>query len=676
MNKIEEKIDVKFAIWNKKDIQANVGEVKKLCEDYTKNILKIKSADKSFENIVKYSDSFSKKISKIASGINLITMLHKDESLRAEAQKAEIEISKHCISVDSNHDIFLTVKEYTDNNFKKELAANILTAEEVYIVEEMVKGYKRSGMLLPKKERSRLEVLKKKISKLESDFNMDYMKYFSFGAYFNKEELVGVPESIINNFKTKTEKGIVKYFVTLSRGDKAAIAENCEVRETRKILSELALKGAGNKNTKRLNEALKIRYEYANILGYKNYTDYALENELVNSAKKLETFMKDLEKSLEVPLKSDFKKIENIKEKYGIKKIERYDRGYLESKYEKENLQIDSELVSEYFEYEQVLDSTWKILENIFDVKVEMLEGSNPFDKMARVYKWTDKKNKNILGHTLIDLFPRPGKYGHACVTGCDMNVDGSNFRSKALVSNFQIMIKENKYLLSYENVNTFLHEMGHLAHTMLDESSYSATSAFSTSNDFVEIPSQLMENFLAEEKTLNVFARHYKTGKKLDKKTTESILKKSKLFSAMGWNIISVQALTDIEIHSKNSKKYIGEGGVGKMNKVYENIYNKKMNGIKMFKEQNFLSSFGHLMGGYESKYYSYIASFVYMCDVWESLNKKGIANMNTESKKAGMKYRKEFLSLGSKLPEHKILKDFLGREASTESFLKFLKD
>jgi thimet oligopeptidase len=282
----------------------------------------------------------------------------------------------------------------------------------------------------------------------------------------------------------------------------------------------------------------------------------------------------------------------------------------------------------------------------------------------VRIYEWSDSKNKKTLGYSLIDLFPRDGKYGHACVTDCDINIDGGKLNSRGLISNFQVMIKDGKYLLSHENVNTFLHEMGHLMHAMSDASPYSSTGMGGVSRDFVEIPSQFLENLLSEEKFLKQYTKHYQTGKVLDSKTINLLKTKNDSFNSWSWNRVAIQANTDIEIHSKNSHKYFED--LEALRNSYAKIFNNKNKKfkLKMFENQNLLGGFAHIMGGYESSYYSYIASYAYMCDVWEEFKRDGM------NKTAGMKYRKQMLEIGAQMPEDKIIESYLGRRVSLVAF------
>jgi Zn-dependent oligopeptidase len=655
------RIDISFANWNKKDIENTLKEVENLRDNFYKNILD-KKVIRNFENTIKLSDDFDRELSRIYGRVSLIVNLHKDKSIRDIAQKVEVNLGNLFIEIGANYDLFIAVKNYIDGI---EASGEKLDDLQKYIIQETVKGYKRSGMLLPKADRKVLENKKKKLNKLSSDFNVEYNASFHKGIWFTLAELDGVPESIVNNFKTKVEKKVMKYFVTLSRGDKATVTESCKVRETREKITELYYNCTSSKNLKKLQDALKLRSEMTQMLGYATYTQYALETELINTSKKLIDFMGDLDKSLAPGLDKDWAKIQTQAKKENIKDIQIWDTAYLVNKYEAESMKIDNEKVSEYLEYEHVLETTWSIMDSIFGLTVKRVaEGEVAFDEKVRIYEWSDSKTKKTLGYSLLDLFPRDGKYGHACVTDCDLNIGEAKLNSRGLISNFQVMIKDGKYLLSHENVNTFLHEMGHMMHSMSDASTYESISMSGVSRDFVEIPSQFLENLLCEEKFLKQYTKHYKTGKVLDSKTLNLLKTKNDSFNSWSWNRVAAQASTDIEIHDKNSHEYFEN--LESLRNSYAKIFNSKNKKfkLKMFESQNFLGNFAHLVWGYESKYYSYIASYAYMCDVWEQFKKEGM------SKSAGMKYRKQMLEIGAQMPEERIIETYLGRKVNLKAF------
>lgn len=665
-------LDFSFLNWKVSQVEAQVEVIKKLRDEFYSQIFSIKDEDRNFQNTIVLMDDFNREFGRIFGLVNIIMNLHTDKHLREVAQKTEVAMADVAVEISSNHDLFKAIKAYTDNQATQK--SEDLGAAEKYIISETMKGYKRSGMLLPVKERKILENKKKILNKLSSEYSLEYNNSFHKGMWLSEAELAGVPESQFASWKKRTNPKTksAEYFVTLSSSNKQLISTKCSNRETRKKFSEFATSVGSLQNLKRLQKAIAIRYELAQMLGYKNYSDYSLETELVDSSKKLDVFMKDLDLALTPGVARDQSIIEREAKREGIKKVELWDRGYLADKYEERQTSLSDEHVSEYLDYEQVLDTTWKILKDLFGVVVSRVDLQAPiFHSEARLYEWQDEKTKKVLGYSLLDLFPRDGKYGHACMTDFDINLKGGKYNSRALICNFQKVEKSGHRLISYENLHTFLHEMGHLLHAMSCQVPYNALYMTHVANDFVEIPSQFLENLLGEEKTLKQYICHYKTGKSMKPQELQILKGKESFFLASTWAKQAIYVATDLEIHGKNAPKYFeSKDSLERLKNLYAQIYNKKesKNKFKMFPSQMVLANFAHIMGGYEAKYYSYIASYAYMCDVWEKFVAQGM------NKKAGLRYRKEMLAVGATLPEHVILKNYLEREVSLVPFKKRL--
>jgi Zn-dependent oligopeptidase len=654
--------------WKVNQVEAQVEVIKKLRDDFYSQMFSIKNEDRTFQNTIVIMDDFNREFGRIFGLVNIVMNLHTDKEMREVAQKTEVAMADVAVEISSNYDLFKAIKAYTDNQATQK--SENLGETEKYIISETVKGYKRSGMLLPAKERKILENKKKTLNKLSSEYSIEYNNNFHKGIWLGEAELSGVPEPQFTSWKKRTNPKTksVEYFVTLASSNKQLISTKCSNRETRKKFSEFATSVGSLQNLKRLQKAMAIRYELAQMLGYKNYSDYAMETELVDSSKKLDVFMQDLDLALAPGVARDQSIIEREAKREGIKKVELWDRGYLADKYEERQTSLSDEYVSEYLDYEQVLATTWEILKDLFGVVVSRVDlQSNIFHPEARLYEWQDEKTKKILGYSLLDLFPREGKYGHACMTDFDINLKGGKYNSRALICNFQQVEKSGHKLISYENLNTFLHEMGHLLHAMSCQVPYDALYMTHVANDFVEIPSQFLENLLGEEKTLKQYTRHYKTGKSMKSEELQILKGKESFFLASTWARQAIYVATDLEMHGKNAPKYFEtKDSFKRLKNLYAKIYNKKeaKNKFKMFPSQMVLANFAHIMGGYEAKYYSYIASYAYMCDVWEKFVAHGM------NKKAGLRYRKEMLAVGASFPEHEILKNYLEREVSLVPF------
>lgn len=654
-------LDFNFIKWGVKEVQAQVGVVKRLKDDLYKQIFSIKKGERTFENTLLILDNFSREYSRIASRVSTVMNLHIDERIRTTAQKTEVELGKIAIEVDNDYKLFQAVQSYLEDAKMQEIEN--LDQVQKYIIKQTILGYKRSGMLLPAKERALLKKKKQQIQKLESDYSLEYNNSYSKGIWLKDIELNGVPEALKSGWQKRDDKYLVRYV------DRGTLMSYCVDRETRKKFYDFSQTVGSRKNLERLQKTVALRQEMAEILGYKTYEEYVLETELVNTSKDLDKFLKDFDKAIYKSAKSDWKKITDEAKVQVFKKIEAWDTGYLAKLVEEKRAQINSETLSEHLEYERVLEVLFDLIKNVFGIEVKQVAGDMTFfDPQARLYEWKDEKSGKVLGYSLLDLFPRTGKYGHFCVSWCDLNTQESRYNSRVLIANFQVMKKGGKRLLSFGDVSSLLHEMGHMLHSMADTSPYISTSMWSVSRDFVEIPSQFMECFWEEDEFVKKFLKHYETGKSLQPAQRKLIAQKNTAFLAHGFARSYDFVAMDRELHGKNFKKYTQDlEALRKLGAKKFAKSQKDMN-LKTHPQQMFLASFGHIMGGYEAKYYSYLASYAYMREVWQHFKNQKI------NKKSGLGYRNKVLSVGSMKDEKDILESYLGRKATFTEFKKFL--
>lgn len=642
-------------------MQAQVGVVKGFKDSLYSQIFAIKKGKRTFENTVLPLDNFSRNYARIASRISTIMNLHTDENVRSAAQKVEVELGKIAIEVDNNHKLFQVVQSYLDDTKTQEREE--LNALQKYIIKQSKLGYKRSGMLLPAKERALLKQKKQQLQKLESDYSLEYNETYSKGIWLQDMELSGVPEALKKGWQKKDDAYLVRYV------DGGTFMSYCSDRDTRKKFYNFSQTVGSKKNLERLQKAIILRQDIAQMLGYKTYEEYALELELVNTPKALDSFLKDFDTAVYTSAKNDWQKIVDEARVKGVSKIEGWDTGYLGKLVEEKRAQIQSEVLSEHLEYKHVLATLFNLIKNVFGIVVnQVARDTTFFDSHVRLYEWVDEKSGKILGYSLLDLFPRTGKYGHFCVSWCDLNTQESRYNSRVLIANFQVMEKDGKRLLSFGDVSSLLHEMGHMLHSMVDTSPYISTSMWSVSRDFVEIPSQFMECFWEEDEFVKQFLQHYKTGKSLSPTQRKLIAQKNISFLARGFARTFDLVMVDRQLHGKNVKKYADD--VEELRKLGSKNFSKATQETKLKKhpQQMFLSHFGHLMGGYEAKYYSYLASYAYMREVWQHFKNEKI------SKRSGVEYRDKVLSVGAMKDEKDILENYLGKQATFVEFKKFL--
>ncbi len=662
------KLDLSWANLSAKDLQEIVGKIKLKLKEFKEEIVKIPKENLSFENLIHREEVLNAEAGRLDGCLFGYVNLHTDEKIQSVARKVELEISKFLGEFIYDEEIYKQFINYYSGNYKKE--KKNLTGEQIKIVEDSNKGYKKIGMHLDKKTKKLLLDKKNKINKLAQEFDVLLVENYKKGLWFKKEELKGVPEENFKNFKFDEKKN--KYFVNCSGRDDLGtdypiIKKYCEVTETRKKVTEFNEQGVGEKNNKKLAEILNLRSEIVKILGFKTWADYAMEEEMMNKPTEAKTFLEDLIKKLTPDYQKENHKIEAILKKEKIK-LDTSSWAYGEKLSKNNTLSVKEEDYKPYFELEKVLQTLFKAWENYFDIKTEPMTDLKIFHNDTKVLKFTNKKTGELFGYGCMDLHPRDGKYGHACVADIfkkyvDMNgnkQEGFTF----LICNFK-RANEGKTFISLSDMTTLFHEAGHMLHMILMKNNYTSTG--STSRDFVEIPSQFHENFLLNKEFIKNNFKHFETNESMNEEMLKNISNFMKKGEVRTWIRVSMSSVYDQEVHSKNILKYANNPKL--IDNKFEELW-KKYAKIPATKTRHWPSQWGHIVGGYDARYYSYVISKVYAQDIWHEFAKNGIKKGEISEK------YKKMLEAGGSKDEKELVKEFLERKVSLKPFLEILKD
>lgn len=652
--------------WKEAEVAEITPKVNKVLKEYKEKVLKIEPQDLSFKNFIHVGEDMGADIGYLGGLLFPFVNLHPEKTIRDAALKVELEISKILNEFSYDEELYKQFESYYKGNFKVEKKK--LTEEEVKIVEDANKGYKRMGMHLDKKTKKKVLEIKNKINKLAQDFDVLTVKNYEKGLWFKKEELNGVPEEFFKGFKYDEKKR--KYFVNCSGRDDLGtdypiVKKYCEVAKTREVITKYNEEGVGVKNIKKLAEIFKLRNEIVKILGYKTWADLAVEDEMMNKPKDIKKFLEDLLKKLTPGYVKYLKKVESTLE-VKKEKLTTASFTYGEQLMKAQDLPVKEEEYKPYFELENVMKVLFNTWEQYFNIKTKVIEGKKVMHPDTTVLEFSDSKSGEFFGYGVLDLFPRPGKYGHACVADIFkkyVDVNGQEHPGFTfLVCNFK-KSSDGKTFISLSDMNTLYHEAGHMLHMILMKNNYVSTG--STSRDFVEIPSQFHENFLLNEKFVSENFRHFETGEKMPKKLIENISKITSRGEARTWIRICTQSIFDQEVHSKNILKYAKNY---KLIDAYFNSLWKKLVQVPCTKTQSFPSMWGHIVGGYDARYYSYVISKVYAQDFWNEFAKNGI-----KKGKMSEAYKK-FLEGANTRKEQDLVKDYLKRKVSFAPFLKLV--
>ncbi|MHB8660631.1 MAG: M3 family metallopeptidase [Minisyncoccota bacterium] len=610
----------------------------------------IPAAYRTFENTVYALEASDDRTSDEMNRISLLKEVSTDPKVRAAAAHTLESLQKQLIEIEFDPRMYAAMKEYSKKKEK-------LHGSEKLLFGDLMKGYARMGFDLPKAKLAKLKANLKALGKLALAFDRNLNEHQGY-ILVTEAELDGLPATYRANLAKVGEK----YKVTLAYPDVFPYMAGAHDEARRRELHEKFLRRGGPKNVAILKKMFRLRAENARLLGYKTHADFQTELRMAKSASNVFRFIKDLERRTKKQASLDLKMFKADKRRRtGDAKavLGAHDIAYLFKQIRKEKFGIDSDVVKEYFPFEQVkqatLDAYQKLLGLIFKRRTD-IKLWHPDVQLYDVYDAQD----GYLSTFILDLYPRDGKYGHAAameVTYGRQERDLYRPPIAAMVANFPKPNPANPSLMSHGEVETFFHEFGHIMHFTLTKAHYRAQAGFSVAWDFVEAPSQMFENWVWDADMLTRLSKHYKTGHSMPNNLIKRIIDARLFGEASSVRGQLLLASLDLTIHTKGTNDPVA---------LYAKL-NKKLIGIAPPKRQLWIAGFGHIAHGYDAGYYGYLWSKVYAEDMFSRFAKEGVLNPKT-----GRDYRHWILEKGSSEEEINLVRGFLKRKPNNKAFIK----
>lgn len=616
-------------------------------------LIAIPQAERTFENtIMGYERAFDNYGNALGMS-GFLSYVSTDKKFRDAANDLQMQISQYMVDVATRRDVYKAIREYTDTNPR-------LDPVQAKLVKEMLIGFKNSGMDLNDADLEKFKALNKEKAEYIIKFDKNIQEYKDPLAV-TQEQLQGLGEDYIQKL-SKTDDG--KYLVTLDYPDYVPFMQNADDEQARKELEFKFNRRGGQENVELLEKTLTLRREIARLLGYKNHAELRLEDRMAKNPKTVMAFLKDLQKKLKPLGKKEDKEMiayKNSKTGKNSRTLYSWESGYWSNKFRKENLELDSEKIKEYFPSQVVIDGMLDLFGGVFGITFEPVD-IPVWHPDVKAFKIKDKASGELVAYFYMDLYPREGKYKHAACFGLvegEEKQDGTyQIPFVAIVANLNKPSGDTPSLLKHSEVETLFHEFGHVLHNALTKAKYSAFSGTSVSWDFVEAPSQMLERWAWDPQVLKKISRHYKTGEALPDDLIKRMIA-AKNFGAGGMYLRQdFFAQYDMSLHTADTTP--------DTTKLYFEL-TKKIRGLPLTKGTIPQASFGHIMGGYDAGYYGYLWSEVIAEDFFGEFKKNGIFNPET-----GLKFRREILEKGGTLDEEKMVENFLGRPADNKPFLK----
>ena len=642
----------------------------------------------TFENTIVAMERASELLDRISGVLFNLNECNTDAELQQVVLDITPELTRFSNGVSMNEKLFARVKVLYEK--RNSLGLN---TEQMTLLENSYKSFVRNGVNLDKKNKKIFAKNSEELAQLEQQFNQnvladnnEYILHISQvgdlwkaegGAWSGSSQsnmLSGLPENVVAAAREEAQRRNLEGWVfTLaypSYGPFLTYADNRQLREQMwKAYNSRGNRGNKNDNNALIRRITNLRHQQAKLLGYNTYCEYVLSDRMAENPEKLNQFMTSLMDASYPVARQDLLEVLNFALHYSdqsnakepqLKGLERWDFSYYSEKLKQQKYSFDAEQLRPYFQLEKVRQGIFDLYGQLYGLRFEDKTGViSVYHPDVKVYEVYD--GSRFMGVLYLDMFPRESKRSGAWMTEFrgQSNIGGQQIRPLIqVVCNFSKPVGDIPALLSFDEVETFMHEFGHAMHGMLSDVTYPSVSGTNVKRDFVELPSQVMENWCYESKFLNTFARHYQTGDTIPGEFIQKI-KAAENYLA-GYLCVRQLSLglVDIAFHS------ITEPIEGKI----EDFERTKMvELLPAVQGCNTSTSFTHIFaGGYASGYYGYKWAEVLDADVFSRFQEKGIFDKTTATA-----FRNELLSRGGTLHPAILFRNFMGRDPNNEALL-----
>ncbi|WP_347173551.1 M3 family metallopeptidase [Polaribacter uvawellassae] len=620
----------------------------------------------TFENTTVALDFTGEKLGRITSIFFNLNSAETNDEIQKIAQEISPWLSDFSNDIKLNKELFERVKSVFDQKETLDL-----TAEQQMLLEKQYKGFARNGANLSEEKKAELRKIDTELSKLSLQFGENVLvETNAFEMHLTKEdEVAGLPESVkeaANQLAKENEKE--GWIFTLDYPSYIPFMTYANNRELRKKLAIAAGKKAFQDNKFNNEEIVlnivKLRHKRANLLGYKTHSHFVLEERMAETPEKVIIFSNDLLVKAKPAAQKEFDELEAYAKKLdGIDQLQKWDGAYYAEKLKKERFNLDQEILKPYFKLENVIDGVFEIANRLYDLQFEEVFNIDTYHQDVKTYNVTDTTG-NFIAVFYADFHPRKGKRNGAWMTSYKPQQikNGINERPHvSIVCNFTKPTETKPSLLTFNEVTTLFHEFGHALHGMLANTTYNSLSGTSVSWDFVELPSQVLENWCYEKEALELFAKHYETGKIIPMEYVKKIKESASFHEGMQTLRQLSFGLLDMSWHGKNPSEISSvkefENDAFAETKLYPDVAENCMS-----------TAFSHIFqGGYSAGYYSYKWAEVLDADAFEYFLEKGIFN-----KEVATKFKENVLSKGGTEKPMELYKRFRGQEPKPDALLK----
>lgn len=613
---------------------------------------------------IEYSGEMLTRVSSVF--FNLLSAESNDEMMEI-SQRLSPELSEHSNNINLNEALFARVKAVYDIRH-----SSGLTPEQVRLTEKYYENFENSGATLSPEGKEKYRELSMKLNKATLAFGQNNLKEANTFEMLlaDRDDLAGLPESLIDAAAAKAKlKGKEGWLVDLSAPSYTGFMKYSSRRDLREKLyksyNKKGVTGGEFDNQGNVQKIVNLRLEIARLLGYKNYSEYSLKNSMAGNETAVFGLLDKLAESFGPAARREVKDVASFASQMegGGFDLQPWDWNYYAEKMKDSLFDLNDEMTRPYFELENVKRGVFGLATDLYGMQFRKNTDIQVYHPEVEAYEVLGEDG-DFLAVLYTDFHPRDGKRSGAWMTSYKEQYirDGKDSRPHvSIVMNFTRSTETKPALLTFDEVETFLHEFGHALHGMLAESNYATLSGTNVYRDFVELPSQIMENWLIEKEYLDKFAFHYQTGEKMP----DGLLQKIVDASNYNTGYLTLRQLSfgylDMAWHSLETPF---EGDV----RTFEQEAMGRVQLLPVVVETSLSTSFGHIFsGGYAAGYYSYKWSEVMDADAFSVFKKNGIFD-----KKTAHLFRTNILERGNTEDPMILYKRFRGQEPSVEALLK----
>ena len=620
----------------------------------------------TFENTIEALEFSGQQLDRVTSIFFNLNSAETNDDLQKIAQDISPILTEFGNDITLNEALFKKVKHVYDNKDRFNL-----NTEQSTLLDKKYKSFSRNGANLSEDKKQQLRAIDKQLASLKLKFGENILAETNAFEMLitNEADLSGLPEGAIEAAKQLAEsKNKDGWLITLDYPSYIPFMTYADNRALRKKLA-IAFGAKGFKNDKLDNQQhvldiARLRFERANLLGYTTHAHFVLEERMAQTPEKVNSFLQDLLVKAKPAALREFAQLEQFaKELDNIDQLEKWDSAYYSEKLKQKLFNLDDEQLKPYFKLENVIDGAFQVANKLFGLQFKKIDTIDKYHEDVMTYEVLDENNQ-LVSIFYADFFPRAGKRNGAWMTSYKPQFikDGINQRPHiSNVCNFTKPTKSKPSLLTFNEVTTLFHEFGHGLHGMLANTTYPSLSGTSVFWDFVELPSQVLENWCYEKEALELFAKHYETGEVIPMDLVQKI-KESATFQEGMQTLRQLSfGLLDMSWHGVNPSDITNV-------KQHENKTFKDTNLYPDVKENCMSTAFAHIFqGGYSSGYYSYKWAEVLDADAFDYFKEKGIFN-----KDVATKFKDNVLSKGGTENPMVLYKRFRGQEPKPEALLK----